>query len=401
MLGGSDVDFVKDELDILSEILYNYKFISKGLFSFSLDRQVCYNAFKGFLDVIRLNHAAQRDISRLETRYEIITRVSRGEDTHIKSSLMELLRWRAVNFSLSDPNECKKHIQGAHYLAFDILNRLSEFIVSEVSQLDGTMRLFEVMDLKDSVKENRLHPVFIEPRWRDVSEDVLDTCYAEVTGVWLSYFCFFIITRNAIGRGLQKVIEAASSIFRKHNLTSPDHYKFPLIITENSFKALLWSCYTDNPYIYYDCLRDDGHLKVSSTLNGFKEPPHQLVFAMAREALSIQAIAIRRSITATHNRARLYRSVLRILRLKLFFTLKQVVLPYEEVPDYYKSCYPEDAGWIAALRHYSEQGEDAVRLTDVGSVAEYYTRMRSLLDSMSWVFDSAPTPEGAGLLKPR
>ena len=48
----------KNKLDIFCELLFNYHFLSKALYTISLDREACHNAFKGFVDIIRFNDAA-------------------------------------------------------------------------------------------------------------------------------------------------------------------------------------------------------------------------------------------------------------------------------------------------------------------------------------------------------
>jgi hypothetical protein len=387
-----DVVYIKNKLDILSELLYNYHFLSKALFTMDLDRQACYNAFKGFMDIIRFNNAACSENLDLKTRHETITCASDSEDARTKSSILELLRWREVNFSLSDAEACIDRIRNAYSVAFDILNALSESIVSGVTKLDGTLRLFEVEKLEDAAKENFLHPVSIEPKWTIVSEEIRREYSPNVTGVWLSHFYFFIITDNAIGSRLHKVADTTSAIFKKYNLTSPDYYRIPVIITENMLRALLCSCYTLNPYLYYDCIYSDTYINFTNMWS-ITEPPHQLLFAMAREALSIQAISIRQDYTIIPDMFRLYRSILKILRLKVFISFGKVIVPHERVFDYYKYSYSKEAGWIDVLKHYSEQSLDAVKVKREGPLIDYYPKIRSLIDSMDCVFDSALTPD--------
>ena len=255
------VTSAKNKLDIFCELLFNYHFLSKALFTSSLDRETCYNAFKGFVDIVRFNDTACSESLDLKTRHETITSASGRDDSPLKSLLLDFLHWRDANFSLSDPAACSGRIRSAYSMAFDILNVLSESINSELSKLDGTQRLYEVKSLKEASKENVLHPVFIEPKWAIVAEDILKKCSANVKGVWLAYFHFTIITDNAIGDCLHEVTDAAAAIFRKYRLTSPDHYSFPVIITEDMLRALLCSCYMANPYLYYDFLSDNRYVR--------------------------------------------------------------------------------------------------------------------------------------------
>jgi hypothetical protein len=387
------VAFIKNKLDIFSEILYNYYFLSKALFTPDLDSQVCYNAFKGFMDIVRFNEAARSEGFDLKTRYETITCSSEGRDARLQSSILQLLRWREANFSLSDSHACRERIRNAYSVAFGVLGALSESIVSEVSKLDGSPRWFEVRNLKEGADENLLHPVSIEPKWTIVAKEILQECSPEVTGVWLSYFYFFIVADNAMGSRLHKVIDAASAIFRKYNLTFPDYYRFPVIVTEHMFKSLLCSCYTLNPHLYYDCIYADSCLIVSERMCSIAEPPHLLLFSMAREAISIQAISIRQDYSSTLDMFRLYRSILKILRLKLFISHGKIVVPHEKVFDYYNHSFPEDASWIIELKLHSEQIRDAGSWKREDTCIHYYPKMRSLIDSMGWVFDSALTAE--------
>jgi hypothetical protein len=383
----------KNKLDIFSELFYNFNFLSNALFRSNLDRQGCYNAFKGFMDIVRFNEAAGSENVDLKTRHETITRASEGEDARIKSLILEFLRWREANFSLSDSDACSRLIRNAYSVAFDILHALSECIVSEVSKLDRILRLFEVENLEGAAKENPLHPISIEPQWNIVSEEILQQCSLNLRGVWLSYFNLFVLTDNAIGSRLHEVVDLLAAIFRKHNLLFPEHYSFPAIITEDMFRALLYSCYVVNPYLYYDYLNSDMFYLCNNTMCKVMEPPHQLVFIMAREALIIQTKYIRQKDTVILNISRWYRNVLKLLRLKIFFCLGKILVPYENVFDYYVYAFPEDSNWMLSLKHSAEANRDFGGQKREDLLIHYYPKVRSLMDSMSWVFDSALIPE--------
>jgi hypothetical protein len=375
----------KNKLDIFSELLFNYHFLSKAIFTTTLDREACYNAFKGFVDIVRYNDAACSENLHLKTRHETITYASCGEDSPLKALLVELSRWRDRNFSLSDASGgC---IRSAYSMALDILNVLSKSINSEVSKLDGTQRFYEVKNLKEAGKENVLHPVFIEPKWTIVAEDILKRSSSNVKGVWLAYFYFIIITNNAIGRRLHEITDVAAAVFRRHRLTIPDHYSFPLVVTEDMLRALLFSCYTVNPFLYYDFMSEDRYLVGTNIMDSLREPSHSLLFLMAKEALSIHPILIRQNFANKPNSMRLYRNALKLLRLKILLFLRKIIVPHEKVFDYYREVFPEEAGWIIELKQDSEQIRDAGRREREDIFIRYYPKIRSLIDSMGWVFN--------------
>jgi len=313
------VTSAKNKLDIFSELLFNYHFLSKALFTTNPDREACYNAFKGFADIVRFNELAFSGSSHLKTRHETVTSVSDGEDSPLKCLILEFLSWRDANFSLSNPDACSRLIRSAHFMAFAILNGLSESINSEVSKLDGAQGWYEVKSLEDATKENLLHPVSIEPKWTVVAEDIVKGCSPKVRGVWLAYFYFIIVTDNAIGSGLHEVTDTATSIFRQYRLRSPEYYRFPVIITESMLRALLCSCYTANPFLFFDFVSEDRYLIGTNITDQFTGPPHCLLWAMARDALSIQPSYIRQNFANQPDSMRLYRNVLKLIRLNIFF----------------------------------------------------------------------------------
>jgi hypothetical protein len=387
------VAHTKKQLDIFVELFFNYHFLSRVIFTTRPDRQACYNAFKGFSDILRFNEVASSGSLYLKTRHETITSASDGEDSPLKYLILDFLSWRDTNFSLSNSDTCSGLIRSAYSMAFHILNGLSESINSEVSKLDETQGMYEVKNLEDATKENLLHPVSIEPKWTLVSEDILKRCSPNVKGVWLAYFHFIIVTDNAIGNRLHEVTEIATSILRQYRLKSPDYYRFPAIITEDMLRALLCSCYTVNPFLFYDFLSEDRHFRVKNIIGRLTGPPHCLLWAMARDALSIQPSYIRQNFANQPDSMRLYRNVLKIIRLRIFFSLRKIILPHEQVLDYYKESFPEDAGWIIELKQDSEQNRDAWSTTGQDIFIRYYPKVRALIDSMAWVFNSTLTPE--------
>jgi len=382
------VNYAKDKLDIFCELLFNFHLLSKALFTTSLDRETCYNAFKGFVDIVRFNDAACSKIIELRTRHETITSVSGRDDSQLTSLLLELLVWRDANFSLSNSAACNRRIRSAYSMAFDILNVLSKSINSELSKLDGAQRLYEARSLKEGSKENVLHPVFIEPKWAIVAEDILKDCSPNVKGVWLAYFHFTIITDNAIEKHLHEVTDAAATIYRDYSLTSPDYYRCPMVITEDMLRALLYSCYTDNPFLYYDCSSEDEYIREKTIMDKIFEPPHGLIFCIARSALSIQPSLIRQNFSNRSQSIRLYRNLLKILRLKIFFVLREIIVPHEQVFDYYKEVFPKDAGWVCELKQDSEQIQNSWSSKRQDVLIRYYPKIRLLIDSMGWVFNS-------------
>jgi hypothetical protein len=221
----------------------------------------------------------------------------------------------------------------------------------------------------------------------------LKRCSPNVKGVWLAYFNFIIITDNTIGNGLHEVTDTAFAVFRKHRLTSPDHYSCPLIMTEDMLRSLLCSCYTVNPFLYYDFICEDRYIMGTPIMDRLTEPSHSLLFLMARGALSIHPILIRQDFENKPNSMRLYRNVLKILRLNLLLFLRKIIVPHEQMFDYYKERFPEEAGWILLLKQDSEQSRDAGSRKREDMFIRYYPKIRSLIDSMSWVFNSSFTPE--------
>ena len=265
---------------------------------------------------------------------------------------------------------------------------MAESINSELSKLDVTQRLYEVRSLKEAKKDNVLHPVFIEPKWTSVAEDILKRCSPNVKGVWLAYFHFTIITDNAIEKHLHEVTDAAATIYRDYNLTSPDYYRCPMVITEDMLRALLYSCYTDNPFLYYDCSSEDEYIREKTIMEKIFEPPHGLIFCIARSALSIQPSLIRQNFSNRSQSIRLYRNLLKILRLKIFFVLREIIVPHEQVFDYYKEVFPKDAGWVCELKQDSEQIQNSWSSKRQDVLIRYYPKIRLLIDSMGWVFNS-------------
>jgi hypothetical protein len=303
------------------------------------------------------------------------------------------LQWREANFSLSDSDSCSRRIRSAYRVAFDILHALSKSVVSELSKLPREPRLFEVDNLDGANNENPLHPISIEPQWNMVSEEILRICSSSAKGVWLSYFNIFVLTHNAIDECLPELTEAVTAIFRKHNLKLPQLYRFPVILTEDMFRALLCSCHLGNAFLYYDCFYNKTLCKGNMDSYHVIEPPQSVLFNMAREALSIQSINIRQSDKRMLNIHGLFRMILKTLRLKVFFCVEKIIVPYERVFDYYVHAFPEDAKWMLCLKHDTQGNRDLGAQKKEELFNRYYPKIRSLIDGMSWVFDPGLTLE--------
>ena len=365
---------LKDDLDRLSDVLRPYAQLTGALAADRRDRHAHHKAFNAFLDVVRL--AATPDApTREETRRRLL-----AEPRSEQASVVERFAlWQRRGF---DPARADAGlVVDANRIAFAALEELGRALAARLVAAPAP-RPFELPSRADAPHYDRVAPSAFVPAWDVVAKRLL-AAHADVITVWPSYYHLYVVVADGAARAAEELVPVIADVvrgteyalFTTRARVAPIERCRPLILPASVLGPLLWSCYLNKPFKYFDFRREPTFARpgaaVAATL---AEPPDEMLTVMAREAACHAALTLRAEPGRLESRDQVQRAFLRIMQLRLFLERRTLVVPLAATSDVVRQHCPDSAAWVDGLAR------------DGGSPREAYERwfpaVRRTLDGL-------------------
>lgn len=374
---------LKNSLDVFAELLFNYFLLSRALFCNKLhgyDRAVYHNAFKGLIDILRYGQTTTGDAFTMKTRYETIQENLNNETSSLNSIFTQFMTWQAKHYSPALLNT--ELIIKSFYIVLTSINTLGRLINKEISEISEAPPLFETLYISDE-HQSDTPPSYPNKVSLIYYQKLVEDGRGVVKAVWPTYYHIFMIIENDIDeRELEEVIYRINSIIRSCQIDI-QKTRLPMLISIDMLRPLLYSCYLNNPFRYYDFLNEKVYSNNPNLKDEINEPPSFLLIAMAKEVLSHTLVNARKDIKRMKDSYEIYRLALTAVRLKIFFNLQKIIIPLSGVYDFYNQTYPNESDWIKSLKEECLTNSITGKANLERLFYRYYIKIKTILDSVA------------------